>query len=176
VAPPQRPRTWVAIDFETACEDAASACAIGIVRHAGARTRRAHWLIRPPSKGFSFTYIHGISWRTVAKEPTFGELWPELARFLADVEFIAAHNAAFDRSVLRACCAHAGVAMPPAPWLCTVKLGRAAWGVYPTKLPNLARFLGADLNHHDALSDASVCAEAVKRAIREGRDLEAAKM
>jgi len=172
----QRPRTWAALDFETACEDAGSACAIGIVRHAGARTRRAHWLIRPPSRWFSFTYIHGISWSDVAKEPTFGELWPELARFTAGAEFIAAHYATFDRGVMRACCAQAGIAMPPVPWLCTVKLGRSAWGVYPTKLPNLAAFLGADLRHHDAMSDASVCAQAVARAIREGRDLTAAMM
>jgi DNA polymerase-3 subunit epsilon len=133
-------------------------------------------LIRPPCRWFSFTYIHGISWSDVAEEPTFGDLWPELGRFMAGAEFIAAHYATFDRGVMQAGCAHAGVAMPSVPWLCTVRLGRAAWGVYPTKLPNLAAFLGAELNHHDALSDASVCAQAVSRAIREGKELRSATM
>lgn len=112
----------------------------------------------------------------VAGAPMFAEVWSDLGKYLAGAELIAAHNAAFDRGVMRACCAHAGVAMPAVPWLCAVRLARHAWGVRPTKLPNVARFLGVELDHHDATSDATVCAEAVVSAIREGRDLKVAMM
>jgi len=166
--------TWVAIDFETASRDPGSACAVGVVRFAGARRREQCWLIRPPTRRFIFSDLHGIRWRDVAGEPSFAERWGELRRMLSGAEFIAAHNAAFDRGVMGACCAAAGVRMPDAPWLCTVKLARRAWGLYPTKLPHVARFLGVDLDHHHAASDASVCAQAVVRALREGRNLEVA--
>jgi len=165
------PHAWVAIDFETACTDLGSACAVAVVRFAGARRRGQSWLIRPPTRRFTFSDLHGIRWRDVAGEPSFAERWGELRRMLAGAEFIAAHNAAFDRGVMGACCAAAGVRMPGAPWLCTVKLARRAWGVYPTKLPHVARFLGVELDHHDPASDASVCAQAVVRALREGRSL-----
>ena len=44
---------------------------------------------------------------------------------------------------------------------------RRAWNLYPTKLPNVCHYLGVDLNHHEALSDAMVCAQIVLAASRE---------
>ena len=37
----------------------------------------------------------------------------------------------------------------------------ATWGVRPTKLPDVCRFLGIPLKHHDALSDAEAAARIV---------------
>ena len=50
------------------------------------------------------------------------------------------------------------------PFLCTVKLARATWNLYPTKLPDVCRHLGLDLDHHDAASDANACARIVVAA------------
>jgi DNA polymerase-3 subunit epsilon len=36
-------------------------------------------LIKPPTREFVFTYIHGLTWNDVAKSADFGELWPTLA-------------------------------------------------------------------------------------------------
>jgi DNA polymerase III subunit epsilon len=42
--------SWVAIDFETANETRASACALGVaIVEAGEVIDRASWLIRPPT-------------------------------------------------------------------------------------------------------------------------------
>src|SRR6185369_9867722 len=96
--------SFAAIDFETADPGRDSACAVGIVRVEGDRiVRRESRLIRPPRQEFVFTYIHGIAWEHVAEASPFGEVWEELRALLDGVEFLVAHNAPFDRSVLQAC-------------------------------------------------------------------------
>ncbi len=158
---------FVALDFETADHGRDSACAVGVVRVRGEEiVERHHWLIRPPRARFVFTYLHGITWERVANEPSFGELWPQLAVRLGGVAFVAAHNAAFDREVLRTCCAAARVQPPAMRFECTMQMARAVWNVRPTALPDVCRFLGIALNHHDALSDAEACARIVIAAKR----------
>ncbi|WP_096895330.1 3'-5' exonuclease [Candidatus Scalindua japonica] len=153
---------FVAIDFETAdrCRD--SACALGMVRvESGKIVQKEHRFIRPPRKHFEFTYIHGITWDMVASEPDFRELWPSMKSLLNGADFIAAHNASFDRSVLNACCEKSDILPPSIPFECTVTLARKEFGIFPTKLPDVCRYLDIPLNHHDALSDARACAEIV---------------
>lgn len=163
--PQRRRRRFVAIDFETADYGRDSACAVALVRVEGEEIvdRRYH-LIRPPRREFVFSDLHGITWRQVESAPAFRELWPQLTSVLRDVEFLAAHNAPFDRSVLNACCAAAGLAPPTIPFLCTVRLARETWSLYPTKLPNVCGHLGIPLNHHHAASDAEACARIVMAA------------
>jgi DNA polymerase-3 subunit epsilon len=156
---------FVALDFETADGGRDSACSVGLIHvREGEIVKRAHWYIRPPRTYFEFTYIHGITWQRVAKEPTFAEWWPRLAKELHGVDFVAAHNASFDRGVLQACCDAAGVAIPETPFECTMRLARRVWSVRPTKLPDVCRFLNIPLRHHDALSDAEACARIVLAA------------
>jgi DNA polymerase-3 subunit epsilon len=158
--------TFVALDFETADRYRDSACAVALVRVENNRiTAREHHLIRPPRRAFEFTGVHGISWAHVAGEPRFSEVWRRVAPLLEGAEFIAAHNASFDRSVLGACCAAAGIALPPHRFECTVKLARARWQIRPTTLPDVCRRLGLSLRHHDALSDAEACASIVLAAL-----------
>ncbi|HEY9072698.1 MAG TPA: exonuclease domain-containing protein, partial [Desulfobaccales bacterium] len=104
---------FVAIDFETADYQSDSACAVALVRVEGSRiVKRSHFLIRPPRHNFVFSYLHGITWEMVAQEPTFRELWPQLSSLLADIKFLSAHNAPFDRGVLQSCCAVHGLKPP----------------------------------------------------------------
>ena len=155
----ERGPTFVALDFETADYPRDSACALGLVRVENHRiVRRTYHLIRPPRRKFSFTYLHGITWEDVAHQPTFAELWPSLTPMWADVDFLAAHNASFDRSVLNRCCETAGLTPPALPFQCTVHLARQTWNIYPTKLNNVCDHLGITLKHHFAASDAEACA------------------
>ncbi len=159
--------TFVALDFETADRYRDSACSIGVVRVEGDRiTARAHHLIRPPRALFENTGVHGISWARVMREPRFADVWRKVTPLLEGAEFIAAHNASFDRSVLKACCEAAGIALPPHRFECTVKLARARWQIRPTTLPDVCSWLGLALRHHDALSDAEACAGIVLAARR----------
>lgn len=118
-----------------------------------------------------FTYIHGITWSHVADQPSFGEHWPKLASLVRDADFLVAHNAPFDKSVLNACCMRAGIQVPAIPFRCTVRLARDTWNIYPTRLPNVCEHLGIELQHHNALSDAEACARIVLEARRAGVQL-----
>jgi DNA polymerase-3 subunit epsilon len=160
---------FVAIDFETANYSRNSACSIGIVVVSNGKiTAKEHYFIRPPSPQFVFTYIHGLTWADVRDAPLFGELWPQLSSVLKGVDFLAAHNASFDRGVLSECCGTVGLNAPSLPFVCTVELARSRWGIYPTKLPNVCEELGIQLKHHDALSDAEACARIVLAAEKHG--------
>jgi DNA polymerase III subunit epsilon len=159
----------VAVDFETADYGADSACAIGLARVVdGVVVADDYHLIRPPRRSFAFTYIHGIRWGDVADKPSFGELWPEIADFIGSADRLAAHNAPFDRKVLASCCRAADIKAPRIPFICTVQIARGTWDVRPTKLPDVCSFLGIDLDHHNAASDAIACARIVAAALTDG--------
>lgn len=151
---------FTAIDFETADNGRDSACAVGLVRVEDEKiVRTAYRLIRPPRENMLFTYIHGITWEEVAGEPPFAAVWPELADLFEGIDFITAHNAPFDKGVLNACCAAAGLVPPPLPFVCTVKLSKKELGINPAKLSHVCHHLSIPLNHHNALSDAEACAK-----------------
>ena len=169
---PSPPPTFVAIDFETADYGRDSACALALVRvEAGVIVQRAFHYIRPPRQRMIFTYLHGISWEQVAGAPLFAQLWPQLQPLLAGAAFLAAHNASFDRAVLHACCAAAGLPLPAQAFQCTVRLARAAWQLRPARLPDVCRHLGIPLQHHMAASDAEACARIVLAAAASGQRL-----
>jgi DNA polymerase-3 subunit epsilon len=163
---------FTAIDFETADHGADSACALALVHVEGTEiVGRDLFMIRPPRARFVFTYIHGITWSHVRAEPSFAEHWAEIAARLAGATFLAAHNAPFDRGVLAACCAAAGVEPPALDFRCTVQLARRAWrkdGLLRANLPAVCAHLGIALNHHDPASDAEACARIVIAARRAG--------
>ncbi len=164
---------FVALDFETADYGRDSACALGLVRVEGGRiVRREELLLRPPRREFVFTYLHGIAWEDVRDAPPFAAAWPQIQRFLAGADFLAAHSAHFDRGVLEACCARAGLAPPEHPFVCTVRLARKVWRPVSAKLPDVCRRLGLALDHHRALSDAEACAQIVLAALREEKGRE----
>ena len=154
--------TFVALDFETADNERDSACAVGLVRVKNNQiVQRSYYLIRPPRQRFKFTHIHGISWHEVADKPSFGELWSTISPIISEAGFLAAHNASFDKGVLYACCDAHGINRPKQEFTCTVQLARKTWNIHPTKLPNVCEYLGLELDHHQALSDAVACAQIV---------------
>ena len=156
---------FAAIDFETASNARDSACAVGVVIvERGRIVERLYELIRPPSRQFLFTHIHGLSWDDVKGAQRFDVVWTRLARELAGVAFLAAHNAPFDKGVLNACCETYDLAAPAQPFVCTVRLARAQWDIRPTRLPDVCGYLGIELRHHQADSDAEACARIVMAA------------
>jgi DNA polymerase-3 subunit epsilon len=166
------PGPFVALDFETADRGSDSACAIALMRVEGESiVERRKCLIRPPRLSFTFSYIHGITWRHVKDQPTFAGIWPALAPMLDGVAFVAAHNASFDRRVLQSCCAAAGLPAPETPWICSLMLSRRAWRLRSNRLPDVAAHIGFALNHHDPESDAEACARIVlaARAVGSGQ-------
>ncbi len=160
---------FVSLDFETADYGRDSACAVGIVVvDKGKVVEQFSSLIRPPRRYFQFTWLHGIAWSDVADQPNFGELWPKIAPLFEGAEFVAAHNASFDRGVLAACCSLYNHTTPPDRYLCTMRLARRLWDIRPTKLSDVCGQFDIPLQHHQAGSDALACAKIVLKAWHTG--------
>ena len=154
--------TFAAIDFETADAKRDSACAVAVVRVSeGKIVDSLYRLVQPPRKTFSpfCVRVHNIHWKDVENEPVFADVWPDFAHLFDGVEFVAAHNATFDKSVLSACLDACGMPMTAARFLCTVKLARKVWpDLVNHKLNTVSNYLGIELQHHHAGSDAEACA------------------
>lgn len=159
---PPLDRTFVAIDFETADHGADSACSVGLVRVEDRQiVARETVLIRPPRSRVMFTHVHGITWPMVKDAPVFKDVWLKALPLLEGAQYLAAHNAGFDRGVLNACCLAHGLPAPPLPFVCTVQIARRVWQMKPANLPAVCRRLGIGLIHHDAGSDAEACARII---------------
>lgn len=149
----------VALDFETSDKYADSACALGMSRMEDGRVVD-NWysLIRPPRSTVYFTEIHGLTWDMLKDQPTFAELWPQIASFLRGAELLVAHNASFDRRVLLGCCRAFGIEAPDIPFACTVKGSRRGLRLPHHRLNDVCAYLGLELDHHNAASDAQAAA------------------
>ena len=154
---------FCAIDFETACYQRASACAVALIKvRNGVLIDQYYTYIKPPY-GMeiipSFTSIHGIRMRDVLHSPTFAEAWPIMQAFIGD-DYLVAHNSSFDRSVLKYCLEYYEIDCPLPNFTCTVQCARKAWPMLANhKLDTVSRYLGIQLKHHEALSDSLACAK-----------------
>ena len=161
--------TFAAIDFETADYGRDSACSIGVaIVRDGSLVQSVHRLIRPPRQEFLFTWLHGLAWEQVADAPPFGSVWREIEPLLEGVDFLAAHNAGFDRSVLAACSKGCDLPLSGRRFVCSMRVARKVWGIHPTRLSDVCARLDIPLNHHHALSDAEACARILLAATAKG--------
>ena len=151
---------YIVLDFETADYSSDSACALALVRVAHGRIEDEFYsLIKPLGGNFTFSWLHGITREAVRDAPGFGELWPLVVNFIGNASYLVAHNAPFDRRVLRACCQSARLPAPDLPFLCTLKgMRRSSLRLTSNSLDNVCRQLGISLNHHQAQSDARAAA------------------
>jgi DNA polymerase-3 subunit epsilon len=160
--------SFLAIDFETASKDRASACALGFAHVVdGGVDASGSTLIDPrlPADAWCFGDVHGIEPQDVVGAPTFAAVWAELdARFPG--ELLVGNNASFDIGVLRAELERAGVRpIAPIRSRCSAAIARLAWPAIPrVTLAHLTATLGIPLKHHDAGSDAQACAAVLLHA------------
>ena len=164
----------LAIDFETANTEPASACALGATLLRGSEvvaTKSARF--RPyTGQYFCFTDIHGIRWNDVRNEPHFDAVWRDFQSLWEEADLIIAHNASFDMRVLFACARQGGFVPEPRWYSCTVEIARSRWPEFPNhKLNTLCDELNIDLAHHNAESDATACAAIYVAATRENTSI-----
>lgn len=154
---------FTAIDFETANNKRSSACSIGMARvRDGKVVEKFYSLLKPDPLEFNYinTAIHGISSRSVAKSPTFIELWDDISAFIGN-DILVAHNVSFEQSVINQTLQKYDQTIPEFDYLCTLYMCRVS---YPRRISYklddvLKDLLGQSVNHHHALDDAIACAE-----------------
>ncbi len=158
---------FAAIDFETANTERDSVCSMGIAVVEGGRiVKTAHWLIKPPKLYFSpyNVTIHGITEDDVRDKPEFNQLWNEIFPYLKG-QVIVAHNASFDLSVLRYILDRYNITYPELDYCCSVSISKKTWTELPSyKLNAVAKHIGHEFRHHDALEDAVAAAKIVIEA------------
>lgn len=158
---------FLAIDFETANHKEHSACAVGLVKVKDDKIiYQNSFLIRPPDEYFHWANIkvHGITWDDVEDAPNFKSIWNEIKVLFSDVEFLAAHNAPFDKRILNGCCSFYKIKPPNLNFNCTCQLSKKLWGLNPAKLSDVCQHFKIPLKHHEALSDATACAKIMIKA------------
>jgi DNA polymerase-3 subunit epsilon len=103
--------------------------------------------------------LTGISQAMVDSAPSLEDVLPPLRRRL-ESRIMVAHNAPFDRRVLRQAFGRIGLDWPDPPVICTAALARALLPLQPKRgLGVLADALGIDVAlAHRALADAETCA------------------
>lgn len=176
--------TFCAIDFETANPARGSVCAVGVAKFdtlTGALIRTEGGLVTPPAGLEQFNpynmRVHHISPRKIAADrggrgaASWDEVLPWLIRFVGD-DWLFAHNAPFERSVLAQASQAVGHEVPDMTHrvFCTVKISRHELpGLPKHKLPDVVDALGLpsmrDM-HHDAGADAVACGSIVGALMR----------
>jgi len=162
--------SFIAFDVETANEELASICQIGLVEYDGTSLIREWKSYVDPEDEFSGINIdiHGIDESTVAGAPTFAGLWDFLSHSLSG-RVVCTHTS-FDRASVKRACAKCQLADPACTWLDTARVARRAWPQFAHSgygLKNLSEFLNYSFVHHDALEDAKASARILLAAIEQ---------
>lgn len=160
---------FITLDFETATSQRDSPCEIGLTFVQNSRIIETRsWLIKPLYNAFDYynTLIHGIRPEHVAHHPEFDELWHELQPLIEN-QFIIAHNAAFDMSVLRKTLETYRLPFPNLNYSCSYIFAKKVWLDLPAyDLKTLCNMNNIRFNHHRAGADSQATAELALQAFK----------
>lgn len=159
---------FITIDFETATSDRDSPCEIGLTFVKDNQiTETRSWLIKPayhPDFDPFNVSIHGISPEMVENEPEFDVLWPQILPLIEN-QFLIAHNAGFDFSVLRRTLESYSLPYPSLEYSCSYIFSKKVWqGLPGYDLKSLCKANGIDFSHHRAGADSRATAELCLKA------------
>ena len=156
----------IAIDFETANAMPESACSVGvIIFDEGVEIDGFYTLIKPKKEHGNFHWgnimIHGIQPQDVKDAPGFDAVYRRLKPYFEDSVFVA-HNADFDMRVFARCCQAWHLPVPNLRYFCSVRLAKMMFPYLKHhRLNDCCQYMGIDLEHHNAKSDAEACGEIV---------------
>ena len=164
-APQNETPDFVVIDVETACSRVSSICQVGIVGFKDGRELFEYETLLDPRDEFNvfITRIHGIAAHHVVGQPTFADVHATVHGYLAGRTTVA--HSYFDKGALAAACRFHDRAMIETTWLDSVRVAKRAWpDLESHRLGLLARYLGIEHKHHDALSDARAAGWVIVKA------------
>lgn len=158
---------FITIDFETATASRDSPCEIGLTFVENKQIiETKSWLINPKNNEFDFfnILIHGIRPEHVISKPEFNMLWHEIQPLIEN-QFLIAHNAGFDFSVLRKTLETYQIPFPNLNYSCSYIFSKKVWQGLPSyDLKTLCKHNKIELNHHRAGPDSRATAELALKA------------
>ena len=160
---------FIAIDVETANNNIASICQVGLVRFiAGKTTNEQASILVNPSGSFDphNVNIHGITECDVADAPTFDQAYEEIVWYMSGAICVSHTN--FDRRAIENAIARYGLAPIQCEWLDSLMVARMVWKQRSRyDLKSLCRMIGHQFRHHDALEDAKACGYVLLAAVEQ---------
>jgi DNA polymerase-3 subunit epsilon len=160
---------YLSLDVETANWDSSSICQIGIgIFENGEVIGTWESLINPQSF-FHYTNkrIHGITEEMVEDAPTFPDVYPRLVELMTGR--IVVHHTSFDQQAFRRAYSRFNLKPIKTSWLDSSRIVRHTWDEFSDSgynLANVARHLGIEFRHHDALEDSVAAGRIVAEACR----------
>ena len=162
---------YIAFDVETPNSANHRMSSIGIcVVENGKVVREFATLVDPQTYFAPFNIsLTGITPSMVDGAPTFPELW-RIIEPIMNSGVLVAHNAPFDMGVLGKCLRDYGISWKTtARYACTCQMARASFCELPNhRLNTVSEYLGIELDHHQAASDARACAEIFCHCLERG--------
>ncbi len=156
------------IDFECSNFGRDSAHQVGWATWFGDR-REAGSAYIAPDRDFPNPYSPRAEFHErLRRAETFKEIYTSCLRSLIDeADYIVAHNAQFDRSVLKVLCEKFGLEQVDRPWINSIMIARQYFDIRPTRLQNVVEKCGLQSKFqrrwpdrafklHDAGTDAAV--------------------
>lgn len=158
---------FISMDFETANRYRSSACSIALVVVRNNEIVDSFYSLINPREKFEYRNIqvHGITPEDVQDAPTFDQVWQHIYQLFDPNHLVAAHNAPFDNSVLKATLNNYEITVPHYQTIDTVKTSKFFYPEFPNhKLNKVSELLDIDLKqHHNALYDSVACAKILLR-------------
>ncbi|WP_179394768.1 3'-5' exonuclease [Lacticaseibacillus absianus] len=153
---------FIAMDFETASRQRASACSLAIVVVENSQITDSFYTLIDPETEFDpqNVRIHHIRPAMVVGQPTFPAVWPHIASFFTPSRIVTAHNSPFDVSVLRRTLERYDIPVPRYQVIDTVRTSKRLMPELPNhRLDTVSAAMNIKLaNHHNALADSYACA------------------
>jgi len=160
---------FITIDFETATSQRYSPCEIGLTFVKGNKiVETKSWLIKPINNKYDAfnIYIHDITPKDTIDKPEFNVIWNEIGPLIEN-QFLIAHNAGFDISVLRKTLELYQLPFPTLDYSCSYIFSKKVWKGLPAyDLKTLCKVNNIALNHHRAGNDSEATAELAIKAFQ----------
>lgn len=164
---------FVCLDFETSNNELRSACSIGIAAVKNNEIVNTFYtLLNPPTDFFDYenTKINGITKNDVENSPKFNEVWTQINHFIDSSNFVVAHNANFDMSVLKESLLNYSLEIPNFNFFDSMSFCSKVYEGTSKKLISMCEYFGVQLNdHHNGLEDAKACAAIVIESVQRSR-------
>lgn len=161
---------FAVVDVETANENFASICSIGVARFRGGVLVDEYYTLVNPETYFSNTYIHGIARAHVRDAPKLAEGLALLDSWLADDHARTVCHMPFDKTATTRAAEKVGIDWGHIEWHDSARAVKLGWPEYRHGgygLKKITKVLGIEFEHHNALADAkaagAVLLEAAKR-------------
>ncbi|AKI03194.1 DNA polymerase III epsilon subunit-like 3'-5' exonuclease [Hoeflea sp. IMCC20628] len=160
---------FAVVDVETANENFSSICSIGVAKFRAGKLVDEHYTLVNPETYFSNTYIHGIDISHVEDAPKLAEGLTMLSAWLSDDYARTVCHMPFDKTATTRAADKVSMNWDHINWHDSARAVKLAWPEYRQSgygLKKIAKVLGIEFEHHNALADAKAAGEVLLAAAK----------